>query len=153
VTNRWARIEAVFHAACRLPHEERERFLADTCSDDAELASEVRSLLQHTGAVHGFLEGRATGRAAPLAPGTRLGAYDIRAFVGSGGMGDVYLASDLRLRRDVAVKVLPDLFSHDPARLLRFEREARLLAQVNHPAVAAIYGCEHADDRHFLVLE
>ena len=153
LTNSWARVEEIFHAARILPHEERERFLADVCGDAAEVAAEVRSLLQQTGGLNGFLERPAAHHVAPIASGTRLGGYEIKSFVGSGGMGDVYLASDVQLHRDVAIKVLPDLFSQDPARLLRFEREARLLAQVNHPAVAAIYGCEHAGDRHFLVLE
>ena len=79
-----------------------------------------------------------------LTPGTRLGPYDIVAPVGVGGMGEVYRARDTKLQRDVAIKVLPDLFARDPERLARFEREARTLAAVNHPHIAQVYGVEGA---------
>src|SRR6185503_1011861 len=72
---------------------------------------------------------------------------------GRGGMGVVYLGRDTRLERPVAIKVLPDSVAHDPERLARFEREARLLAQVRHPNIAGIYGIEESDGRRFLVLE
>jgi Tol biopolymer transport system component len=77
-----------------------------------------------------------------LSPGTRLGAYDIVALIGAGGMGEVYRARDSRLNRDVALKVLPDAFASDPDRLARFKREAQVLASLNHPNIAAIYGFE-----------
>ena len=77
-----------------------------------------------------------------LAPGTRLGAYEITGQIGAGGMGEVYRARDTRLNRDVAIKVLPDAFTHDPDRLARFTREAHLLASLNHPHIGAIYGIE-----------
>src|SRR5688500_15685391 len=77
-----------------------------------------------------------------LTPGTRLGAYDIVGLIGEVGMGDVYRARDTRLSRDVAVKVLPELFAADPDRLARFRREAQVLASLNHPNIAAIYGFE-----------
>ncbi len=80
-----------------------------------------------------------------LAPGSRLGAYEVRALIGSGGMGEVYRARDSRLQRDVAIKVLPDLFAQDPDRLARFQREAHVLASLNHPNIAAIYGIEESD--------
>ena len=78
----------------------------------------------------------------PLTPGSRIGAYEIVAAIGAGGMGEVYRARDMKLRRDVAIKVLPDLFARDPERLARFEREARTLAALNHPHVAQVYGVE-----------
>ena len=74
-----------------------------------------------------------------LAPGTRLGAYEILTLLGSGGMGDVYQARDTRLGRDVAVKVLPSELSADPDRLVRFEREAHALAVLNHPNICTVY--------------
>ena len=88
-----------------------------------------------------------------LTPGTRLGAYDILAMIGVGGMGDVFRARDTRLQRDIALKVLPDSFVRDPDRLARFRREALVLAALNHPNVAAIFGVEESTDTLALVLE
>ena len=73
-------------------------------------------------------------------PGTRVGVYEIASLIGTGGMGEVYLAHDGSLHRNVALKVLPDLFAADPERLARFKREAQVLASLNHPNIAAIYG-------------
>src|SRR6266567_4618537 len=77
-----------------------------------------------------------------LSVGTKLGPYEILAPIGAGGMGEVYRATDTKLDRDVAIKVLPDALSRDPERLSRFEREAKVLAQLNHPNIASIYGVE-----------
>src|SRR5262245_40391512 len=88
-----------------------------------------------------------------LASGSRFGPYEVIAPLGAGGMGEVYRASDTRLKRDVAIKVLPEAFAADPDRLARFQREAELLASLNHPNIAAIYGLEHADGVVALVLE
>ena len=87
------------------------------------------------------------------APGTKLGPYEILAPLGAGGMGEVYRARDTRLGRDVAIKALPEAFADDPERLARFEREARLLASLSHPNLAAIHGIEEVDGRRYLVLE
>ena len=88
-----------------------------------------------------------------ITSGTRLGVYEVTAALGSGGMGEVYRARDSRLGRDVALKLLPSAFGHDAERLARFEREAQLLAALNHPNIGAIYGLEAAQNLHFLVLE
>ena len=88
-----------------------------------------------------------------LAPTTRIGAYEIVSPLGAGGMGEVYRARDLKLGRDVAIKVLPSSFAADPDRLARFEREARVLASLNHPNIGAIYGVEERDGLIALVLE
>ena len=88
-----------------------------------------------------------------LAPGSRVGAYEVVAPLGRGGMGEVYRARDRNLHRDVAIKALPDLFLQDRDRLARFEREARMLASLNHPNIAAIYGLEDQDGAKFLILE
>ena len=81
----------------------------------------------------------------PLSPGARLGVYEVTAKIGEGGMGEVYRARDTKLNRDVALKVLPELFASDPDRLARFQREAQLLASLNHPNIGAIYGLEESD--------
>ena len=88
-----------------------------------------------------------------LASGSRVGSYEIVALLGAGGMGEVYRARDGRLTRDVALKVLPENFAQDPERLARFAREANLLAALNHPNVAAIYGFEASDSTPALILE
>jgi len=85
--------------------------------------------------------------------GKTLSHYKVIEKIGQGGMGEVYRAEDTSLSREVAIKVLPEQFTQDPQRLARFEREAKLLAQLNHPNIAAIHSFEHADDVHFLVLE
>src|SRR5262245_13593305 len=88
-----------------------------------------------------------------LDKGTRLGVYEIQSAIGAGGMGEVYRARDTRLNRSVALKVLPAAFALDPDRLSRFKREAQLLASLNHPHIAAIYGVEESDEGGALVLE
>ena len=89
----------------------------------------------------------------PLNVGSRLGHYDVTALIGEGGMGQVYQATDTKLKRQVALKILPEAFSADPERLARFQREAEVLASLNHPNIAAIYGLEEADGTRALVLE
>ncbi len=85
--------------------------------------------------------------------GKKLAHYEITSQIGKGGMGEVYQAKDTKLGRDVAIKVLPEEFANDPSRVFRFQREAKLLASLNHPNIAAIYGLEESDDTHFLVME
>ena len=89
----------------------------------------------------------------PLAQGTRLGVYELGSLIGAGAMGEVYRARDTKLRREVAVKVLPDSFARDPERLARFQREARFLASLNHSGIATLHGLENEAGTHFLVLE
>src|SRR5215208_3588625 len=88
-----------------------------------------------------------------LSSGTRFGSYEILAALGAGGMGEVYRARDTRLDRDVAIKILPEAFAADMERAARFQREAQILAALNHPNIAAIYGLEESDDCRALVLE
>src|SRR5262245_47217991 len=88
-----------------------------------------------------------------LSAGTRLGPYEIVAPLGFGGMGEVYRAHDAKLNRDVALKILPGEFARDADRLARFKREAQVLASLNHPNIAAIFGFEDAAATHALVLE
>jgi serine/threonine protein kinase len=88
-----------------------------------------------------------------ITPGTRLSSYEIVASLGEGGMGEVYRARDTKLGREVAIKVLPDATADDDDRVARFEREAKALAALNHPHIAALYGMEEASGRHLLVME
>ena len=88
-----------------------------------------------------------------LTVGSRIAHYDVTALIGEGGMGEVYQATDTTLNRQVALKILPEAFASDPDRLARFQREAQVLASLNHPNIAAIYGLEEAEDTRALVLE
>src|SRR5215469_8487728 len=88
-----------------------------------------------------------------LTIGTQLGSYEITALLGKGGMGEVYRARDSKLKRDVAIKILPQEFSSDPERVGRFQREAEALALLNHPNIGAIYDIQEANESRFLVLE
>jgi len=89
----------------------------------------------------------------PLASGTHLGPYEILSAIGAGGMGEVYRARDSKLGRDVAIKVLPEAFAHDAERMVRFQREAKVLASLNHPNIATIHGLEDSGATHALVME
>ncbi len=88
-----------------------------------------------------------------LTPSTKLGSYEILAAIGAGGMGEVYRARDNKLGREVAIKVLPEEFTQHPQKLARFEREARLLAALNHPGIATLHGLEESEGKPFLVME
>src|SRR5207244_9905584 len=89
----------------------------------------------------------------PIVSGARRGFYEGVSALGAGGMGEIYRARDTKLGRSVAVKVLPDALAADADRIARFEREAKALAALNHPHIAALYGMEESDGRHFLVME
>src|SRR5262245_40901470 len=89
----------------------------------------------------------------PLLSGTHLGSYEVTATLGAGGMGEVYRARDTTLKREVALKVLPELFTNDGRRLARFEREARVRASLNHPNIASIHGLEESSGTRTLVME
>ena len=150
--DRWATVERLFHAALARPIAAREAFLAEACAGDEELQREVQSLLAQEMSRAGVLTGGGVAAAAGVISdiggstlaGCRIGAYQVLAPIGAGGMGEVYRARDTRLGRDVAIKILPRAFTADPDRLARFEREARVLASLNHPHIAAIYGIEEA---------
>jgi tetratricopeptide (TPR) repeat protein len=156
---RWVAIERLYHEAFACPANERARFLDDACVGDEELRREVESLLAQSSSAVGFLSTPAAAAAAAPAIdaraiiGRQLGPYVIQAQLGAGGMGEVYRARDTKLGRDVAVKILPPPFTRDAERLARFEREARILASLNHPHIGAIYGLEHTGTTPALVLE
>jgi Tol biopolymer transport system component len=154
---RWQRIQHLFHEALERPAEARARFLHEMCDGDSALLNEVQSLLDQPVSAERFLvtddSGVDANDPSAVRVGQRLGVYQLQALIGRGGMGEVYRARDTRLGRDVALKILPRLFISDPDRLARFEREARVLASLNHPHIGAIYGLEDADGVRALVLE
>jgi len=156
------RIEDVCDAALLCDVRERAAFVAAACGDDEALRREVEALLAHAPAAERFLEGSIGEVAAHVLAadhqreslaGRQIGSHQILSLLGAGGMGDVYRARDTRLGRDVAIKVVSDVFLSDPARLARFEREARVLATLNHPHIGAIYGLAEDGGVRGLVLE
>src|SRR5580765_1484671 len=156
---RWKQVESLYQAARTRLSGERVAFLADHCRDDELLRRDVESLLNEPES-GGFLDTPARAAAhigSDIVPaamsGHTLGAYHLQALLGAGGMGEVYRARDAKLGRDVAIKILPRAVTSDPDRLARFEREARMLAALNHPNNCAIYGFEEAGGFHFLILE
>ena len=172
----WTRVDEVLQSVLLRPPDERDTFLRQACAGDTALEKEVRSLLASYEQAGSFLDAPAihtaaraladelspggTRRSAPLetarmalSPGSRLGPYEIAARIGAGGMGEVYRAFDSNLGRQVAIKVLPESMAADPDRLARFDREARTLAALNDPNIAAIYGLERSDGTTALVME
>jgi serine/threonine protein kinase/Tol biopolymer transport system component len=155
---RWQQVKNLYDAASARPIGERAAFLAEACQADDDLRREVQRLLDQpldTGALFDLVDGAPSVVAHNVRDltGTRLGAFEVRALIGRGGMGEVYRAHDTKLGRDVAIKVLPSAFTADAGRLASFEREARVLASLNHPHIASIHGVEESDDVRGLVLE
>jgi serine/threonine protein kinase len=151
----WDRVKAVFQSALERSPETRPAFLDAACGDDRSLRAEVESLLLAHEQAGSFAERSAveavTGR--PLQRGDRLGPYEIVELVGAGGMGEVYRARDTKLGRDVALKVLPPVFASDADRLARLEREARVLASLNHPHILTVHDVGDLDGRPYVVTE
>ncbi len=140
-------MEALYHAALEIPSEERAALLAKA---DPEVRRAVEALLAQGASGEAVLDRPAWDQANNLldsvrtqfVPGERFGSYRVEAKLGAGGMGDVYRAKDIKLEREVAIKVLPSSVARDPQRRVRFEREAKVLAALNHPNIAHIYGVE-----------
>jgi serine/threonine-protein kinase len=156
-TERLHRIEALYHELRARPMHERAAALVAASPEDAALRAEVQSLLDQADSAIGFLSMPPGAAGVPLANsiviGRRVGIFEVQALLGVGGMGEVYRARDTRLGRDVAMKILPRVFREDPARVARFEREAQVLAVLNHPHIGAVYGLEQADGVNALVME
>jgi len=159
---RWRRIEQLFHAALARDEADRPGFLERACEGDEHLRREVQSLLEKSSSQSdAIVTGGAVAAVTPLMTnetlqigvGQRIGVYEVLALIGAGAMGEVYRARDSKLARDVAIKILPSAFTSDPQRVARFEREARVLAALNHPNIAAIHGFEDAHGVRALVLE
>ena len=170
----WKKLKALYTEARQLDSRARAAFLTSACGEDEELLRQAQLLLDYgdKAEAESFLEGRAAEpsggfwdnpRAEPHAQeeqsvtgswtGRSVSNYAVAELIGVGGMGEVYRATDRKLGRDVAFKVLPASFVEDPSRRMRFEREARVLAALNHPNIAAIYGFEEVGNDCALVLE
>ena len=165
----WHRVKEIIEAVLARPPAKRVASIQEMCGDDTSLRAEVQSLFAAMEEAGTFIEPPARpslplsaafpagwipdlGKRA-LEPGSSLGPYTILEFVGAGGMGEVYRASDGTLNRDVALKVRPAAFALDEDRFTRFRREAQILAALNHPNIAAIYGLENSGGMQALVLE
>ncbi|HWK11873.1 MAG TPA: protein kinase, partial [Vicinamibacterales bacterium] len=153
---RWERVKQLFEAAQARSPAERAAFLATATAGDEDLRREVQRLLDQPIGTQEFLQfvGGAAGdtlSAGPNLAGQQLGSFQVKTLLGRGGMGEVYLAHDTKLGRDVAIKVLPRAFTEDAGRLTNFEREARVVASLNHPNIAAIHGVEESDGIRGLV--
>ena len=160
---RWRQVREVLHDAMQMDEAERSAFLDSQCASDPSFRAELNELLAAEGELgSSFLEKPAAANIEPsrtfesapvLAAGTQLGVYIVQKLIGAGGMGEVYRAHDKRLDRDVAIKVLPEYLTSDPARLSRFEQEARATAALNHPNILAVYQMATDNGISYLVEE
>ncbi|HKR60730.1 MAG TPA: protein kinase [Pyrinomonadaceae bacterium] len=158
---RWQQIDNLFHSVLELPLRERAEFLAKACRGDKFLRSEVESLIDSHEVSDSFFDKPAEDLAAEffeasqtrLQPGQLLGHYTIASLLGKGGMGEVYLARDEKLGRQIAIKLLPIEFTNDRERVRRFELEARAASALNHPNIVTIYEIGESDSSHFIATE
>jgi eukaryotic-like serine/threonine-protein kinase len=165
---RWQLIEELFHSSLERGPRERDIFLMDACGDDIDLRRQVEALLDSYEAADGFIDvpplagaissvvaetAKETTPTTPgITPGGRIAHYEIRSLLGVGGMGDVYLAHDLKLDRQIALKILPARFIDD-AQVHRFEREARAASALNHPNIITIHEIGWDQDIHYIATE
>jgi serine/threonine protein kinase len=166
---RWQEIERVYHEARQREPSDRAAYLDAACGSDTTLRAEIESLLRYDEQAAQFIEpprgqephspiagmmARLRDAAAPgRFAGQMLGSYDVRSLIAVGGMGEVYRATDVRLDRVVAIKILPDHFSADPERRERFTREAKIISSLNHPHICALYDVGVQNRTQFLVME
>jgi len=158
---RWEQVGRIYHEALEMRPEERASFLADACGDDSAMRREVESLLAAEDGAGSFLAAGAMKDAAKmlvedkplLLVGKELGHYHVLSLLGSGGMGEVYLAEDTRLKRKVALKLQPTELTANQDRLRRFEQEARAASALNHPNILTIHEIGEAEDRRFMAAE
>src|SRR2546429_6413539 len=158
---RWSAVERVYHGALERVAEERSAFLNEACGGDDELRSEVESLLAYEDKAKDFIENPAlevagelmADRQHSLVTGQALNHYTILDLLGAGGMGEVYLAEDPRLKRRVALKLLPAELTANTDRLRRFEQEAQAASALNHPNIVTIHEIGQEDGLNFIVTE
>ena len=156
---RWQLIDRLLDELLELPAAARKAHLESIAEEP--LREELRSLIEAHELSSEFIETPAIEMAAEIAAkdppadltGRRLGPYVIRSPIGSGGMGEIYLAEDTRLGRDVALKLLPSHFTSDPQRLARFTQEARIVSALNHPNIITIHDVGHIEEIHFIATE
>lgn len=149
---RWQKLSNVLYQALELAPEDRPAFLDRACVSDTALRRELESLLSASDEMRSsFL--KSSSLAMTIKPGTRLDDYEVETLIGSGGMGEVYRARDTRLKRAVAIKVLPQFVANDPDRLRRFEQEAQAAAALNHPNILAVFQLGTYQGTPFMVLE
>jgi serine/threonine protein kinase/Tol biopolymer transport system component len=154
-------LETLFHRAIEFEPGRRAAFLDQACAGDESLRNRIEALLVAHAQAGSFMQTPAleleakvlAGEQKESLNGRRIGHHEIIALLGAGGMGEVYLAHDTRLGRKVALKLLPPLFTNDPERLRRFQREARAASALNHPNILTIYEIGQADGRHFIATE
>jgi serine/threonine protein kinase len=147
----WKKVEELYQAALAKAPADRAAFLAQACPDDPQVRGEVQSLLDQK--ADSFLESAPLPAIQALKPGDMLGSFQIVSSLGRGGMGEVYRARDLRLKREVAIKTLPPVFAADRDRLARFEREARVAAAINHPNICTVYEVGSHNGVDFIAME
>lgn len=154
--DRWYKIEQVFHAALQRKPEDRANFLNQSCAGDTALYDDVKALLTSYESDDSFFEDRASALAAEMFAdrvGETIGPYEVLSQLGSGAMGVVYLAQDVRLGRKIALKLLPSQFTNDKDRLRRFQQEARAASALNHPNILTVYEVEQRDGLHYIATE
>ncbi len=157
----WKKAEELYHAALEREPSARDAFLEEACGGDEALLDEVKSLLGADERAERFIEEPAAeARTRELAPerahswiGRRVQSYEVLSHIGAGGMGEVYRAKDTKLGREVALKVLPEEFAHDPGRMRRFEQEARSASALNHPNIITVYDIDEHDSTPYIAME
>src|SRR5262252_179182 len=151
--DRWRQVDKIFHDLIEQTPEQRASFLDRLCADDPSLKKEVEELIQAYERSGSFLDSPAPAPVSGSLAGRTLGSFEVKALIGSGGMGEVYRARDLKLKREVAIKILPDEFTRDSERVSRFQREAEILASLNHSHIAVIYDLAYFEGSRLLILE
>src|SRR6266545_8109965 len=154
--DRWYKIEQVFHGALQRKPEDRANFLNESCAGDTALYDDVKALLTSCENDDSFFEDSASALAAEMFAdrvGDTIGPYEVLSQLGSGAMGIVYLAQDVRLGRKIALKLLPSQFTNDKDRLRRFQQEARAASGLNHPNILTVHEVEQRDGLHYIATE